>query len=190
MKGENIMNLLNLLITDVIPRIKQHDRSSLIGEGTQAEVYDKFTSEEHQHVCFKVFYPKGEYAVDEYTILKHLYDKRLAVPKPLELFEEANAYAMEKIHGHNLEEIISNGLKLSEDVIEAMTDELKDICAVVHHNDLSTRNVMFGDITIEDNVIVDAAPYVIDFGHSSIHKTTVKSEEYMNVVRAMHRIKA
>jgi RIO-like serine/threonine protein kinase len=177
------MTLTELLYTEVIPAIKAGDKSTIIGEGTQAEIYDRFICKSHKDICFKVFYPKGERAADEYAVLLKL--QGLSVPKALELFEDANAYAMEKVHGITLEQAIQRKLKLSPEVIEVMTEALDEVTRLIRHGDLSMRNVMFGDLEIANGVLVDAVPYVIDFGHSTIKEIPSKSEEGLNVIKVM-----
>ncbi len=177
-----------MLYTDVIPRIKQKDRSTIIGEGTQGEIYGRFICKSHRDTCFKVFYPKGELARDEFIVLTYAHKIGLSVPKPIEVFDEANAFAMEKITGFNLEEVIKKKLKLSTDVTEQFIDVINEVCTVIKHNDLSVRNVMLGDIEIEDSIIIDAVPFVIDFGHSTIKSNKSKSEESHNVIKEIKKI--
>ena len=188
-KGDNTMNLKELLYNDVIPKIKAEDYTSVIGEGYQAKIFDKFVCKKHRDICFKIFYAGKEYARDEYAILEYAYKLGLSVPKPIELFDEANTYAMEKITGYNLEEITKKGLKLHQDVIDAMTDAIKEVTEVIDHGDLSPRNVMFGDIDIEQGVIVDAVPYVIDFGYSTIKVNKSSSNEGFKLIQLMKNIK-
>lgn len=161
--------------------------SQLIGEGTQAYIYNRFVCSEHRNLCFKVFLPRC-YAHDEYTILVELYRLGLSVPRPIEQFPEYHSYCMEKILGFNLEQVIKAGLFLSSNVIEDMLEALKEVCFIVEHGDLSVRNIMFGDITIENGIIIDAVPYVIDFGHSKIKPNPSSSEEWLNVYKAMKKI--
>ena len=184
------MTLKELLYNIVIPRIKLEDFTTVIGEGYQAKIFDRFICKKHRDICFKVFYPGKEFARDEYAILEYLYKLGLSVPKPLELFDEANTFAMEKITGYNLEEVIKKGFKLHQDVIDAMTEAIKEVTSVIDHGDLSPRNLMFGDIDIEDGVIVDAAVYVIDFGYSVIKTTKTASNEGFNQIKAMNNIHA
>ena len=182
------MTVKELLYTDVIPRIKAKDRSTIIGEGTQGEIYDKFVCETGRDICFKVFYPKGELATDEYVVLTYAHNYGLSVPKPIEVFEDANAFAMGKIEGFNLEEVIRNNLRVSIDVRDQFIEVVNEVCTVINHNDLSVRNVMLGDIEIEGGIIIDAVPFVIDFGHSAIKPNKSSSEEGMNVIRAINKI--
>ena len=188
-KGDNNMNLKELLYNEVIPKIKAEDYTSVIGEGYQAKIFDKFVCKKHRDICFKIYYVGRGYAKDEYAILEHAYKLGLCVPKPLELFEEANTFAMEKITGYNLEEIIKKGLKLHQDVIDAMTEAIKELSEVIEHGDIAPRNVMFGDIDIEQGVIIDAVPYIIDFGYSAIKVNKGPSNEGFKLIQLMKNIK-
>ena len=182
------MNVKELLYTDVIPRIKHKDRSTIIGEGTQGEIYNKFACKTGRDMCFKVFYPKGELAADEFIVLSYAHKNGLSVPKPIEVFQDANAFAMEKVKGFNMEEIIRKNLRLSTDVANQFIDIINEVCTVINHNDLSVRNVMLGDIEIEGGIIIDAVPFVIDFGHSTIKINKSKSDEGANVIKAITKI--
>ena len=182
------MELRELLYTDVIPRIKQKDRSTIIGEGTQGEIYGRFICKSHRDLCFKVFYPKGELAKDEFAVLSFAHKIGLSVPKPIEVFDDANAFAMKTIFGLNLEEIIKKKLKVSTDVTEQFIDVITEVCTVINHNDLSVRNVMLGDLEIDGGIIIDAIPFVIDFGHSTIKTNKSKSDEGHNVIKEINKI--
>lgn len=182
------MDLKKLLDTDVIPRIKANDSSTLIGEGTQGKIYNKFADKTHRDMCMKVFYPRGELAKDEFAVLSYAYKLGLSVPKPIELFDHANAFVMGKISGFNLEEIIRQNLRLSTDVADQFIEVINEVCTVINHNDLSVRNVMLGDIEIEGGMIIDAVPFVIDFGHSTIKVNKAESNESLNVINAIKKI--
>lgn len=182
------MDLKEVLYTEVIPRIKQKDRSTIIGEGTQGEIYGRFICKSHRDMCIKVFYPNGELARDEFIVLTYAHKLGLSVPKPIEVFEDANAFGMGRIAGFNLEEIIRKNFKVSAEVTEQFIDVVNEVCTVINHNDLSLRNVMLGDIEFERGIIIDAIPYVIDFGHSTIKTNKSRSDEGLNVIKAIKKI--
>ena len=183
------MTLKELLYNIVIPRIKLEDFTTVIGEGYQAKIFDRFICKKHRDICFKVFYPGKEFARDEYAILEYAYKLKLPTPKPLELFDEANTFAMEKITGFNLDEIITKNLKLSHDTIANMIEAINEVTRVINHGDLHSRNIMFGDIEIENNIITDATAYVIDFGYSTIKINKTTSNEGLSVIKLMNLIK-
>ena len=183
------MTLKELLYQTVFPAIKEGRKERIIiGEGSQGEVFDRFICATHRDICFKVLYPGAGDIQAEYGVQSFLYEKGLDVPKPIELFVEEKAMAMEKIHGWNLEQIIRLGLKINMDVYKSMLASLEQVCKYVVHGDLSNRNVMFGDVTIDGGVIVDATTYVIDFGCSTIKTNPSSSTEYSNVTVAMRKI--
>jgi tRNA A-37 threonylcarbamoyl transferase component Bud32 len=151
-----------------------------IGEGNFGYVLGKFD----QNICFKV----GKRSLDplEYVVQKHLYDLKMPVAKPYEFLN--NAIAMEVINGMNLEQIQKEGLKMVDDVKEALADAIEDVTKVIVHGDLALRNMMLGDMVIEDGVIVDAEAFAIDFGMSTIKPNITASREGENFIAQIKRI--
>lgn len=139
-------------------------KDSSIGEGNFGIVVDRFPSRELVEVCAK--YHKFGYNPNEYTVLSVAYSRNLSVPKPLGEWPEHRVFAMKRVIGKTLIELANEGFKFSADVAEEVKEAVYSVCREIRHNDLAPRNVMLEDIEIENNVVIDAVAYVIDFGES------------------------
>ena len=117
-------------------------------------------------ICFKVPKFGGRLEEREFEIQQYLYGQGVSVSEPLEYFQGKYSFAMRLIEGMNIDQVREKGLNLSEDVTEALIEEIENATRYIQHNDLAYRNVMVGECLIEGKCIVDAVPYVIDFGMS------------------------
>jgi tRNA A-37 threonylcarbamoyl transferase component Bud32 len=77
----------------------------------------------------------------------------------------------------NIDQVPDKGLNLSEDGTETLIEEIENATRYILHHDLAYRNLMVGDCQIEEGVIVDAVPYVIDFGMSEMKVNPSPSRE-------------
>lgn len=154
-----------------------------IGEGNFGIIVDRFPSKEIQDICAK--YHKFAYNPNEYSVLQHAYSKGLSVPEPLGEWPEHRVFAMRRVFGETLDQL--QNMKFSEDVAEEIEATVRDVCKHIRHNDLLPRNIMLEDINIVDGVVVNAIPYVIDFGQSRVKKTpdqdTSEAESILSWVR-------
>ena len=148
-----------------------------IGEGNFGRILSLFDLPDHRTVCFKVPKFGGRIESREFEIQQALFDLGCSVAEPLEYIPAKHAFAMRLINGMNIDQVRSRGLKLSEDVTEALIEEIENATRYINHKDLAYRNVMVGDCVIQGDTIVDAVPYVIDFGMSDWKLNRFNSRE-------------
>lgn len=163
---------MNNLIDHILDALKSVKDTS-IGEGNFGIIVNKFPSKEMSDVCAK--YHKFGYNPNEYAVLEAAYGMGLSVPEPLGEWPQHRVFAMRRIFGKTLDELMD--YRFSKEVVEEIEETARGVCRRIHHGDLARRNVMLEDIEIRGGVVVSGIPYVIDFGESHVKDMMVDCPE-------------
>lgn len=158
----NIQEKLFNAILDALECIEE----STIGDGAFGIVFNQFPSKELKLMCAKLH--RFKYDPREYKMLKYAHSLRLPVPMPLGEWPEYRVFAMSRVFGKNLEELAEMDLKFSGEMIESIMQAAQSVCSIIHHGDLLPRNVMIDKPVVDNWMVIDGTPVIVDFGKSSI----------------------
>lgn len=138
----------------------EHLVASSIGEGESGIVVN-FDDPRFSGYCMK--YHKIEYKPEEFRNLQLAFSAGKQVPRPVFEVPEKHAFVMEKIkNGKTLKELRDAGCKFLPEIMEEIEEIAKDFCQHFTHNDFFDRNIMLENVVIEDKIVIEGTPIIID----------------------------
>lgn len=160
----------------------RHHMSYYLGNGKDGKVYKMHNPRDHfsakyDDIAIKVWEPTFKLAVNEIDLhaLAQAGDSSyFRVPQLIHVDYQLNAFAMERIKGKTaLQAIFKEKRRITADFLQTILSAFRSLNAMgICHSDSHTENYMFSDMEIElvddQEVIVDAQLWIIDFGRSRI----------------------
>ncbi len=156
-------------------QVFEHLVASSIGEGESGIVVN-FGNPKYAGFCLK--YHKIEYKPQEFRNLQLAFAAGKQVPKPIVEIPEKHGFIMERVkEAKTLKELKDLGYKFTSEIMDEVREISMDFCKHFTHNDFFERNIMLENVLVEDGIVTEGTPIIIDLERMEVGK----SDEYQRV---------
>ena len=154
--------------------------------GGESGIVIQFEDPRFNNWCAK--YQKFSYNPAEFKKLRAIYLAGKQVPRPWFEVPDRQLFVMERLNGHTLEHLMKEGLKFSPSLVDEIEEIVRDFNEQFAHNDLRRDNIFLEDLRIENRVVVNGTPFLIDVERATYNKPGEKTDEY-RLVRGFFIVK-